>query len=511
MKKFLIGLLICAFLASSGCAIYYGIQYNNIDQNQVTDNSGLVQTVNELRETIKKITQEKEGLSVEVANLQKDKAGLEAKQDVDAQLIASLQADKASLIQAKAQVDSNLATAQETINSLNAQIAEKDNAITALQAQYDARGEEINNLNSQILSLQNEITRLNGLLASYEYLANETFEVNFYNGETLVTTKAVRNNTSLTESQVPTLTDEKDIFLGWTKTQNGTELVTVANEVVTADITYYAVWTRRAEVKFVDGDNVIDTSLKVKGTNVVAPANPSKAGFEFLGWAKSPNGEIVLVTEELVTEDVTYYAVWTEKYVVTYVDGTTTLSTEEVVAGNKANVPSAPTKSGWTFDGWYRNGVKITTSNFKPTADTTLKAQYYKWNSLNMSPSYGASIKDLSTYTINGLKAGDKVRATFTVGVSYYTDEDGNWASYTYTTNNQFAYGGTAKHITETSFYASGPVYSGDFSVSISFSCKSANTLNISQSASVTNPDNDINISSLYLYGVEVRQNLYTL
>lgn len=67
-------------------------------------------------------------------------------------------------------------------------------------------------------------------------------------------------------------------------------------------------------------------------------------------------------------------------YTVTFdTDGGSSIPSQTVAAGGKVTKPSNPTKSGSTFDNWYKNAAKTQLWNFATdtvTADTTL---YAKW------------------------------------------------------------------------------------------------------------------------------------
>ena len=153
-----------------------------------------------------------------------------------------------------------------------------------------------------------------------------------------------------------------------------------------------------------NGGNEVVTQNVEEGKKISKPINPSKEGYEFLGWYL--NGEYFdfetkvegnltleakwkeIVVEENKTEDIVEEEnkeeneekneETTTKYTVTFnSDGGTTVAKQTVEKGKKATEPKAPTKSGYTFKGWYLGTTKYNFSN-KVTKNITLKAKWEK-------------------------------------------------------------------------------------------------------------------------------------
>lgn len=90
-----------------------------------------------------------------------------------------------------------------------------------------------------------------------------------------------------------------------------------------------------------------------------------------------------------IAEGETQYATWFDAvyqptalatyYTVTFnTDGGTAIPDESVRSGQKATQPADPTKSGYTFGGWYKENTFTTTFDFDDaiTADTTIYAKF---------------------------------------------------------------------------------------------------------------------------------------
>jgi uncharacterized repeat protein (TIGR02543 family) len=118
------------------------------------------------------------------------------------------------------------------------------------------------------------------------------------------------------------------------------------------------------------------------------PDEPARSGYVFGGWYTATNGRGAQFTAyTTVTADITVYAKWMDSggfAVVTFNadGGTPATQTKVVERGGSAgygNMPDEPTKSGYTFGGWYTStnggGTQFTYSTVV-TADTTV---YAKW------------------------------------------------------------------------------------------------------------------------------------
>lgn len=123
--------------------------------------------------------------------------------------------------------------------------------------------------------------------------------------------------------------------------------------------------------------------------------DPTKSGYKFLGWYI---GDEKVDLSKPFEEDTTIVAKWekaksdkdkdntknstktegTTKYTVTFdSNGGSKVSKQTLEAGKTATKPSNPTRSGYTFKGWYLNGSAYNFSN-KVTKNITLTAKWEK-------------------------------------------------------------------------------------------------------------------------------------
>ncbi len=157
-------------------------------------------------------------------------------------------------------------------------------------------------------------------------------------------------------------TRENYTFVAWTL--NGVDYS--FSSPVTSDITLVARWASNGPftVTFKDADGTtLSTATVEKGAAATAPANPTRAGYEFTGWDKSFDN---------IVEDTIITAQYVRTYTVQFVDHDgSVLKTETVRTGTAATAPAAPTREGYTFAGWDKAFTGV-------TSDLIVTATYTK-------------------------------------------------------------------------------------------------------------------------------------
>jgi len=130
----------------------------------------------------------------------------------------------------------------------------------------------------------------------------------------------------------------------------------------------------------VDGGSNVAAQDVDDATVATEPEDPTKTGYTFAGWYTEDTLTTEFDFETVITADITLYAKWTANdYTVTFdVDGGSNVVALEVEYNTAATAPTAPTKAGFTFEGWYTEEALTTEFDFTTviTADITL---YAKW------------------------------------------------------------------------------------------------------------------------------------
>lgn len=134
---------------------------------------------------------------------------------------------------------------------------------------------------------------------------------------------------------------------------------------------------------------IIDAASKI-----TEPTAPTKEGYRFDGWYYDNNGGKAKwnFDTDTVTRAMTLTAKLVRTYTVTFdTNGGSAVGPVTVDAGSTVTKPADPTKSGYTFGGWYKDSTLQTPWDFANgtvTADTTL---YAKWTANPPAPSYDDS------------------------------------------------------------------------------------------------------------------------
>ena len=134
---------------------------------------------------------------------------------------------------------------------------------------------------------------------------------------------------------------------------------------------------------------------------------PTKAGYTFDGWYTSESGGEKITSNSIVKVTKGYqllYAHWNaESYKVTFDanGGKVSTSTKNVIFGNTYGTLPTPTRTGYTFDGWYTSatgGTKLTdSSNVDVTTPTRTGYTFDGWYT---SATGGTKITDFSNVNI---------------------------------------------------------------------------------------------------------------
>ena len=164
-------------------------------------------------------------------------------------------------------------------------------------------------------------------------------------------------------------------------------------------------WTARSyKITFnTDGGSCSDSTLNVTYDSLYELPVPTKSGFTFLGWFK--NFEKVEQTGIWqIAEDSNLVARWSgNTYHLTFNpnSGECYANSMDVVCGEKYSLPT-PTKTGYTFEGWYDGDLRISSNGtWNSEGDKNLIAH---WTITYFQITYftnGGAYKSPDYYTIN--------------------------------------------------------------------------------------------------------------
>ena len=221
--------------------------------------------------------------------------------------------------------------------------------------------------------------------------------------------------TAITAPESPTR--EGYTFIGWDKAIPAT--MPAENMTITAK------WKVNSYTIAFDtnGGSTVAPITQDYGTQIAAPANPTREGYTFLGWDKA-------IPATMPAENMTIKAKWkVNSYTITFdTAGGNEIAPITQNYGMAITAPANPTREGYTFIGWDKaipatmpaESMTITAKwkdTEKPTGEIIIGTN--KWSEFLNELTYGLFFKDTQTVTIN---ASDNSGIVF---VSYLvTDQD---------------------------------------------------------------------------------------
>ena len=176
-------------------------------------------------------------------------------------------------------------------------------------------------------------------------------------------------------------------FKGWSKTDGGA-VVNLANETITADTTYYAVYEiNKHTVTFKNDSNVLKTATVNYGAKAdtidLTDINTAKTGYTFKGWSKTDGGEVVDLSAITITQSMALFASYKKQtFEVKFYDGETQLKTATVDYGTNLSAISltgvTTDKAGFTFRGWAlsNGGAVVNLETYSVKSAVNLYAVY---------------------------------------------------------------------------------------------------------------------------------------
>lgn len=149
------------------------------------------------------------------------------------------------------------------------------------------------------------------------------------------------------------------------------------------------------------GSSVSSLSLS-NGSKIASSPTTSKTGYTFVGWYKEAAlTNVWSFATDTVSANTTLYAKWTAKSVtISFTEnGGSSVASISKDYGTAVSAPTIPTKTGYTFDGWYTN-VGLTTSYTFSTMPASDLMLYAKWSVMSVTISFnengGSTVASIS-------------------------------------------------------------------------------------------------------------------
>ena len=155
------------------------------------------------------------------------------------------------------------------------------------------------------------------------------------------------------------------------------------------------------------------------GTEITAPADPTRKGYTFKGWNKE-------IPETMPAENITVKAQWEiNQYTITFdTNGGSEIAPITQDYGTEITAPDNPTRKGYTFKGWDKEipetmpaeNITITArwkDTEKPTGEIIIGTN--KWNEFLNELTFGIFFKDTQEVTINAVDNSGVVFVSYLV------------------------------------------------------------------------------------------------
>ena len=178
--------------------------------------------------------------------------------------------------------------------------------------------------------------------------------VTFHNGEETKTQSIFGGKGTL---EANSFEEQGKVFAGWASSEGGEVVYADGAEIeIEEDADLYAVWNEAYVVTFDDANGTVTTKNIARDTKIGEadmPQDPSRSGYIFGGWF---HGEEQLTADTVISEDITYTAVWTP---VTYTlafdanGGEGSMDSMELTYDVPVHIPENTfTRAGYSFKGW---------------------------------------------------------------------------------------------------------------------------------------------------------------
>ena len=190
------------------------------------------------------------------------------------------------------------------------------------------------------------------------------------NGGTIADGKDVTGYTYGVGATLPTdVTRTGYTFKGWYDNENLTgSPVTAIGGAETGNKEYWAKWEiNQYTITFdTNGGSEIAPITQDYGTEITAPADPTRKGYTFKGWDKE-------IPKTMPAENMTVKAQWEiNQYTITFdTNGGSEIAPITQDYGTKITAPADPTRKGYTFKGWDKEIPET-----MPAENITVKAQW---------------------------------------------------------------------------------------------------------------------------------------
>jgi uncharacterized repeat protein (TIGR02543 family) len=189
-------------------------------------------------------------------------------------------------------------------------------------------------------------------------------------------------NTALTAPVDPTRTGYT--FAGWFSDEALTNAYTFPATMPSSNVTVYAKWTINQYTITLNTNEgtSINPITQDFNTSLTAPVDPTRTGYTFAGWfSDEALTNAYTFPGMMPSSNVTVYAKWTiNQYTITFdTNGGTSINPITQDFNTSLTAPSNPTRTGYTFAGWFSDEALTNAYTFPATMPSSNVTVYAKW------------------------------------------------------------------------------------------------------------------------------------
>ena len=307
---------------------------------------------------------------------------------------------------------------------------------------------------SQIADARDSFTA-SGITGTCPATVTVSYNGNSNTSGTAPTSSSATTDVSFAVASVGTLARTGYTFSGWNTRADGTGTDYTAGVSIPwntgINTTLFAKWTANVLTVSYDangGSTAANGSTSTTtGATMSSLATTSRAGYSFNGWFTASSGgtQVTTTAGHGQTSNFTLFAQWTATtFTITYAynsaTGGNSTASASFSAGDSAITLPTPTRTGFTFDGWYSdNGltslIGAAGAGYSPASNLTA---YAKWIANSFTVTYdeqgGSAVMDGSTSTGGSISSspGSPEKAGFTFDGWFTTTSGGTTISFPY-------------------------------------------------------------------------------
>lgn len=226
------------------------------------------------------------------------------------------------------------------------------------------------------------------------------------------------------------------LFEGWYVDSDYTEVFDF-DVRISGNTTVYAKWSEDADVTlgqftvtFMNGTDYYYRQTVTEGDSISSPVEPVKEGYVFLGWYADAHLETLFdFSHTVIDSNTVIYSKWeadSSYYTVYFSTGLgTSVASQTVKDGNYVVEPASPSRTGYSFGGWYLDSEYEEKFSFVNDAVTENITLYAKWD-LIVNATLTGFVMDSDGYglaeaSVRFVQNGRTVFQTETDGMGLYT------------------------------------------------------------------------------------------